>query len=131
MKNVWWWIIGIGAIVLIGLAFLLGFGFLNLRGMPMDWTTGGWYGGPVEGWHHHGMRWGFPMMGFYGGFLMVLLIVGFLVLVVAAIVLLVRAAQNSNRDQKASRSQHCGHCGREVEPDWQVCPYCGETLKGQ
>jgi hypothetical protein len=36
MKNVWWWIIGIGAIVLIGLAFLLGFGFLNLRGMPMD-----------------------------------------------------------------------------------------------
>lgn len=130
MKNVLLWIIAIGTILIIGLIFLLGLGYLRIQGMPMSWIYGGsnvWLGG---NWHHHGLRWGVPMMGLFGGLLMVIFTLGFLGLVVVGVVLLVRALQQPNRAQPSNLVRHCDHCGKQTAPDWQVCPYCGEPLKG-
>lgn len=131
MKNIWLWIIGIGIIITIGFVLFLGLGYLRISSMPMNWINGGsnvWRDG---NWHHHGVRWGVPMMGLFGGLLMIILTFGFLGLVGVGIVLLVRALQQPQRDQPASLVRHCDHCGKKVAPDWQVCPYCGEPLKGE
>lgn len=97
----------------------------------MVWDNGGsnvWFGGD---WDHHGMRWGVPMMGLFGGLLMLILPVGLLALTVVGVVLLVKALQQPNRDGPAYMARYCDHCGKKVAPDWQVCPYCGESLKGE
>lgn len=131
MKNIWLWIIGIGIILTIGFVLLLGLGYLRIQSMPINWMVGGnnvWREG---NWHHHGVQWGVPMMGLFGGLLMIIFTLGFLGLAVVGIVLLVRALQQPNRDQPASLARHCDHCGKVIAPDWQVCPYCGEPLKGE
>jgi hypothetical protein len=128
MKNGWLWVIAITIIVMMGLLFLLGVGLLSVRGMPMHWISDGssvWRGGF---WHHHGFRGGIPMMGLFGGLLMLIFPVGLLVLIIGGIVLLVRALQQPNTDRVDEAARHCGHCGKRVAPDWQVCPYCGEPL---
>jgi hypothetical protein len=130
MKNLWPLIIVFGTIMIIGLVFLLGLGILRIQRTPMVWDNGGsnvWFDGD---WDHHGMRWGVPMMGLFGGLLMLILPVGLLALTVVGVVLLVRALQQPNRDEPVYLAQHCSHCGKKVAPDWQVCPYCGESLKG-
>lgn len=131
MKNTWLWIIGIGTIVMICLAFLLGVGLLRLQGMPMSWMTGGsnvWRDG---NWHHHNVRWGVPMMGLFGGLLMLFFPLGLLVLVVVGIVLLVRAVQQPSRDRLDDPEISCDHCGKKVASDWKVCPFCGESLRSK
>ena len=130
MKNVWLWIIGIGIILIIGLVLLLGLGFLRIQGMPMNWINGGsnaWFDGY---WNHHGIRWGVPMMGLFGGLLIFVFTLGLLGLTVGGIVLLVRALQQPSHNRSDLLGRHCEHCGKKVASDWQVCPYCGETLKG-
>lgn len=131
MKNIWLWIVGIGTIVIIGLVFLLGLGLFRIQGMPMNWIFGGSYVWRSGFWHHHGVRWGVPMMGFFGGLLMLLFSVGLLVLVIVGIVLLVRTLQQPNRETIDSQVKYCNQCGKKIAPDWQVCPYCGEELKGE
>lgn len=131
MKNIWSWIIGVGTILIIGLAFLLGVGFLRLQTMPMNWLTGGSDVWRYSGWHHHGLRWGAPMMGLFGGLLMWLFLVGLVVLVVAGIFLLVRVLQQPNRERFDYTQKLCDQCGKKVAPDWQVCPYCGESLRAK
>lgn len=129
MKNTWYWIIGIGLVLILGLVFLLGLFLFGLRGMPMTWVTGGsdgWFNGT---WGHHGMRWGWPMMGLFGGLLMLILLLGLLALVAAGVVLLAKALQQPNRDLFEPTQSRCDHCGKQVAPDWQVCPYCGEALR--
>ena len=132
MKKGWPWIIGLGIILIIVLAFLFGLGIMRIQGIPMNWIIGGrdvWRDGI---WHHHGLRWGVPMMGVFWGLLMLLLVMGLLTLVVVGVVLLVRALQQPQRDDRSSSfGEHCHHCGKNVAPDWQVCPYCGERLKGE
>jgi hypothetical protein len=131
MKNFWLWIIGIGIILTIGLGLLLGLGFLRIQSMPIDWMVGGRNVWRNVFWHHLGMRWGVSMMGAFWGLLMIIFTVGFLGLVVVGIILLVRALQQPNRDQPVSLARQCDHCGKKLAPDWQVCPYCGEPLKGE
>jgi hypothetical protein len=131
MKNIWLWIIGIGIIFTIGLLLLLGLGFLRIQSMPMNWINGGsnvWRDG---NWHHDGVRWGVPMMGLFGGLLMIIFTLGFLGLTVVGVVLLVRALQSPQRNGGSLLvGEHCKQCGKKVSPEWQVCPYCGESLKG-
>jgi hypothetical protein len=130
MKNIWYWIIGIGTILILCLVTLLGVGFLRLQGMPMDWMNGGSNVWGFGNWHHHGFRWGGPMMGMGGGLLLLLVVLfGFMVLVAVGVFFLVRALQQPNRDRFEATTRHCDHCGKAVSPDWQVCPYCGESLR--
>ena len=131
MKNTWLWIIGIGTILIIGLAFLLGVGILRLQTMPMNWLTGGRDVWRYSGWHHHDLRWGAPMMGLFGGLLMWLFLFGLVVLVGAGVFLLVRALQQPNRDRFDYTQKLCDHCGKKVASDWLVCPYCGESLRSK
>ncbi len=129
MKNIWYWIIGIGTILILCLVILLGVGFVRLQFMPMDWVNGGSNVWGFGNWHHHGIRWGAPMMGMFGGLLMLIIPLGFLVLVGVGVFFLVKALQQPNRDRFEPAARHCDHCGKTVSPDWQVCPYCGESLK--
>ena len=130
MKNYWYWIIGIGLVLILGLLFLLGLGIFGQRGSAMTWMTGGsdvWR----NSWNHHGIRWGAPMMGLFGGLLLWLFLIGLVALTVVGIVLLVRALQSPNRDRIDHPQHVCDHCGKKVDADWQVCPYCGEPLKAK
>ena len=131
MKNSWPWIVGVTIILVVVLAFLFGVGFLRIQGLPMYWMIGGRDVWRNVFWHHHGLRWGVSMMGAIWGLLLLLLVLGLIILVVVGIVLLVRTLQQPNRDQIESRVMLCNHCGKKTEPDWQVCPYCGEPLKGE
>jgi len=131
MKNIWLWIIGIGIILTIGLGFLLGLGFVRIQSMPINWMVGGSNVWREGNWHHHGIRWGISMMGVFWGLLMLLVVLGLLTLLIVGIVLLVRTLQQPNRDQSDSRVMFCIQCGKKIAPDWQVCPYCGEPLKGE
>lgn len=38
-------------------------------------------------------------------------------------------AKPSAEDGAAGQELKCANCGRDVEPDWMVCPYCTEALK--
>lgn len=131
MKNYWYWIIGIGLVLILGLVFLLGLDIFGLRGAPMTWMTGGSNVWQNNGWHHHGIRWGVPMMGLFGGLLIWLFLVGLVVLTGVGIVLLVRALQQPNRGHVDHPQEVCDHCGKNVATDWQVCPYCGESLRAK
>ena len=131
MKNVWLWIIGIGTILIVCLAFLLGLGLLRIQGMPMNWVTGGSYVWRDGNWHHHGLRWGVPMMGLFGGVLMLIFPLGLLVVTVVGIILLVRALQQPSQNRPDDGVRACENCGKKIAPDWQVCPYCGQSLGGK
>ncbi len=130
MKNLWPWLIAVSTISTVILGFMLGLGFMRVQGLPMHWMSGGRDVWRNSFWHHHGMRWGVSMMGVFWGLLMLLILLGLLALVVVGIVLLVRALQQPNRDQSEAQVKYCNHCGKKIAPEWQVCPYCGESLKG-
>ena len=71
------------------------------------------------------------MMGMFGGLLLGVLFLGLVVLVVVGIVFLVRALPQSNQNQMAATKRICDRCGKTAAPDWQVCPYCGESLRAK
>jgi hypothetical protein len=151
MKKVWKWVIGI-VIGLIVLAVLVGVGFLvwgNLhvyRGVaqlnrgfsqrgPGMMPYGG-FGYQLRGPGMMGYRM-IPFGGFFGGLLML----GFLVLIVLGIIWLVGRARTSTPIQStaavpavnsepipAAVLNPCKKCGRPLQADWTVCPYCGKKV---
>lgn len=133
MRKLWPWILGLTVVMLIGTVVLFGFGLLRTRQMPMFWQEYGERQWRDFGMPHHGLR-GLPVMGIFGLLLMLILPLGFLGLVVLGVILLVRALQKpakpANR-QQAQQAAHCTNCGKKVESDWWVCPYCGENLGGE
>jgi len=68
--------------------------------------------------------------GFGGGLLacfIPLILVG---LLVGGLIWLVTAGINpSSTDSVTADHRHCPTCHRTVQPDWQVCPYCGTSLR--
>jgi hypothetical protein len=75
--------------------------------------------------------WGFGPFGWLGMIFMWVVPLGFLTLLVAGVVWLVRAATgglpNAN-PQTPPATGACPSCGRPTQAGWQLCPYCGESL---
>lgn len=71
------------------------------------------------------------MMGVFWGLPVLLLVLGLLALVVVGIIFLVRRQQQPNHDQPDGQIKYCNQCGKKTAPDWHVCPYCGEPLRGE
>ncbi|HEX7541685.1 MAG TPA: zinc-ribbon domain-containing protein [Anaerolineales bacterium] len=143
MKKVWKWIIGI-VLGLVILAVLVGVGFMVRRnfhvyraeaqvspgfsergpGMMPYGGFGSHMRGP--GMMGYGMR---PFGGFFGG----LVSLGFLALVVLGIIWLVRSLRTPKPVEvpaamPAAIVNPCRKCGRPIQNDWKVCPYCGEKV---
>lgn len=136
MKKIWYWIIGIAVVLLIGGLIAFGLGalrFSQMSAFPM-WDRprsvpdgfGYW---SERGGMHMTTPWRLPFMGLLGGLLMFLLPVGILALIVVGVVMLVRAGQKSSDQHAHPTALTCPNCGKEVQADWKVCPHCGEGLK--
>lgn len=150
MKNVWKWIIGI-VLGLVILAVLVGVGFVVLgnfhlyraqaqvsprfseRGPGM--MPYGGYGYQMRGPGMMGYGFGrMPFAGFFGG----LLCLGFLALVVLGSIWLVRRLRTPNpvvvvpavtpAAMPAAIVNPCKKCGRSLQGDWMICPYCGNKV---
>ena len=52
-----------------------------------------------------------------------------LLLILAAVGVVWFAASQRPRRQD-DQALICPECGREVQPDWRACPYCGHGLEG-
>jgi uncharacterized membrane protein len=91
-------------------------------------------GGMLSGWGYRGwgmmgpgmMGWGHSPFGWIGMSLMWLIPIGFIVLTVFGIVWLVR---NIGSPTSSSPGHNCPNCGKDIQANWQNCPYCGTTLK--
>ena len=135
MKKIWPWILGLSVLLILAVIVLFGTRFMSFRNMPYEWERTDQFGFD-RSWHHHGrgMHWGFhglPFMGLLGLFLMLLVPFGLLALVVLGIVSLVRALGSNESQPDKPTSLRCGSCGKQVDPDWSVCAYCGEPLGGE
>jgi hypothetical protein len=107
----------------------------NPRGMPMHpfyGVTGSWFGF-------------FGLLRFFGA---TLLCLGVPALLILAVILLARNSQKPPQavsaqpavtppaagaaqtppQAEAAQAGACSNCGRQVQPDWSNCPYCGNAL---
>jgi len=145
MKKVWKWIIGI-FLGLIVLAVLIGIGFMvraNFHGyraeafVPRGFSEHGPEMMPYNEFGSH-MR-GPGMMGYsyglmpLGGFIGGLLSLGFLALVVLGIIWLVRRLSTPKLVEAPATmpvavATPCKKCGKPIQEDWKVCPYCGKKV---
>jgi hypothetical protein len=126
MNRVNWTQVGVFVVVVL-LVFLIGVSLLGGYGGGYG-MMGGRYGimGP-------GMMggWGFAPFGWLGMIFMWIIPLGFLTLLVAGIVWLVRAATGGlshPTPQTPPATGTCPGCGRSTQAAWQLCPYCGESL---
>jgi hypothetical protein len=149
--KVWKWVIGV-VVGLVVLAVVIGAGFLVWSNMHVYHGVGqlnrGFeqrgpgmmpYGG--FGYQLRGpgmMGYGlFPFGGLFGGLLML----GFLVLVILGIIWLVGRIRMSSPAASSSATPTttsepmtsavlapCKKCGRSLQADWSVCPYCGKKV---
>ncbi len=143
MKKVWKWIIGI-VLGLVILAVLVGVGFmvlrnfhgyragvLNSRGFSERGPGMMPYGGFGSHMRGPGMM-GYGMMPF-GGFFGGLFSLVFLAFVVLGIIWLVRRLRtpipvNAPAAMPAVIVNPCKKCGKPIQDDWKVCPYCGKKV---
>ncbi len=110
-------------VLLIGASWLGGYGG---RGM---WS--GMMGPGMMG------NWNFGSFGWLAMIFMWLLPLGFLILLGVGIAWLFRQASGSSRatgrstgdPSQTETGQPCPNCGRPVQADWQLCPYCGQKLE--
>ena len=141
--NKWKWIIGI-ALGLVILAVLMGVGFMvrsNFHGYRAEALDARClfergpgimpYGG--FGFHMRGPgmmgRSFMPFGGFFGG----LLSLGILTLAVLGIIWLVRSLRlprpvDVSAAAPAVVDNPCKKCGRPIQDDWAICPYCGKKV---
>ena len=115
MKKVNWTSVAVFGIITL-LVFLIGTSLLGGRGY------GGW------GMMGPGMMggWGFAPFGWVGMIFMWLIPIGSLTLIVLGVVWLFRTV--SGGGNPFAPPHPCPSCGRNVQADWQNCPYCGTTL---
>jgi hypothetical protein len=96
---------------------------------PFGWSGWGNSWAMMGGWHHPGMMgmlggWGFSPFGWLFGLTGMLIPLGLLALLIGGAVWLVQQVARS----RPAAGQNCSNCGRTVQPDWQLCPYCGHSL---
>ena len=137
MSRINWTQIGVFAaivlvIFLLGITVLpflfggFGWGMMGPGMMGGDWSLG---------WCPFCGGTGRSPGGFYGGFFGWLFILpamlfplGLLVLLILGIVWLVRAVGRPS-SAVAPSTPECPKCGKAVEVDWRVCPFCEEDLQ--
>jgi hypothetical protein len=126
-----WFIIGGLVLVVLGLGASL-FSPL-IFGRTGNWAYddcgmwGGW--GMMDGWGSSGMM-GYRPFGWLGMLLGLLIPLGFIALLVAGGIWLVRAvtANGSSFTLAKSAVNACPSCGQNIQADWRNCPHCGATL---
>lgn len=140
MNRINWAQVGVFAAIVL-LIFMVGVTLLPfLFGAYGGWgmTGPGMMGGERWGgwWPFSGGTGRFPG-GFYGGifgwvFMLPLILMQaplyLLVLMGLGIFLAVRGVSRASRGAKTS-SLKCPQCGKAVEVDWRVCPFCEEDLQ--
>lgn len=122
MKKNLWWIIGIVAVVILfsfGGGMMSGWGFRNGHGM-----MGGYGGGMM-------FNWGYAPLGWLGMGLGMLLMWGLPIgLIVLAGIGVASLFQRGGQVVQSSAAQAtCSNCTKNIQTDWQNCPYCGTSLK--
>ncbi len=151
MKKAWKWVIG-AVVVLVILATLVGLGFVFRNNMHIIRGEAQIYRGysergpemmPNGGFGYH-MRGPF-MMGYrrsmFGGFIGGLFMLGFLVLVVLGIIWLMGRGRAQTPVPASAAvpagtspavpeeiTNPCKKCGRPLQAEWKVCPYCGKKV---
>jgi len=116
MKKINWLVITIVGILAI--LFLFGGGMMSgwgYRGYGMMGGPGSMMGG-----------WGYSPFGWIGMAFMWLIPVGVIALIVFGVVALV---QNTGNPTLPSSQKPCPNCTKNVQAEWQNCPYCGTALK--
>jgi uncharacterized membrane protein len=122
MKSTMGWILaGLFALVLM-LVLIPGI-FMFSRG----------FGGMMGGYGMMGRGFGYTSsLGWLGMALFTLIPIGFLVLLVLGGVWVVSSLMKSGKTTTtvtpAVASKACSSCGKSVQSDWKVCPFCGNSL---
>jgi uncharacterized membrane protein len=113
---------------------LVGTGILFLVMLIVWLVPGGWgYGGMMGGYGMMGGRYGFMSpLGWMGMAFMWLVPAAILVLLVAGAVALfnnlTRPSNPTGQTGAPPTNRACQACGKPVQADWAVCPYCGQNL---
>ncbi len=123
MRPSAWIALGSALILVLCIGLALGAGFLGY-GFP-----GGMMGGRGNFGYPGGMMggWGWGLGGLLAMGLMWLVPLGFVALLVLGIAWLVRGA--SSPAVQSPPADTCPACHKNVQTDWQNCPYCGRTLR--
>lgn len=121
MKSTIGWIfVGLIALVLV------------LVLIPGIFMFGHGFGGMMGGYGMMGRGFGFTSpMGWLGMGLFTLIPLGFLVLLALGGVWVISSltkSGNPNPSVPGVASKACSSCGKSVQTDWKVCPYCGNSL---
>ena len=126
-----WLVIGGISLVILGIgANLLSPVIYGRSGNWMYDDCGMWGGwGMMDGWGGSGMM-GYRPFGWLGMLLGLLIPLGFIALLVAGGIWLIRAVtSNGSAFARAKTAVNaCPSCGQNVRVDWRNCPYCGATI---
>ena len=131
MKRMNWAQVAVFGLVAL-LVLLIGTGAFSPIGASWLGGYGGW--GAWSGMMGPGMMgsWGFGPFGWLGMIFMWLFPLGFLAVLAVGIVWLFRQVSGSSGPvggpSQTAGGQPCPNCGRPVQADWRVCPYCGQQL---
>lgn len=124
MRNLWKWALGFLGVILV--TFFISTLFFRGSGLPGFVCGGFGLMGRGIGWGP-GMMGGWGVLGGFGMLLMLLIPLGFIALLVAGAVVLVRSLSASKATMPTSPA--CSSCSRPVQVDWTTCPYCGKPLQ--
>lgn len=133
-KTNWTQVLVFGLVVLVIL--LIGTGLLFFGGVGA-WGMRGDRGGMMGGWCPFcggtGRLGGGGLFGLGGWLFMALMVLfplGLVVLLAWGIIWLMRSASDtqSRAPSAPPAAPTCPNCGKVVQADWTVCPYCGEEL---
>jgi hypothetical protein len=112
-----WLVFALTAIVVIAVGLLI-LSVVSIWGR----LGGGMMGPGYPGYYRRGMM---GPMGFLSSALVCTVSLILLALAVAGVIWFVRL----QGPRRKSQGSFCPQCGREVQADWKVCPYCGQQLK--
>lgn len=117
----------------IGWILALVFGLVLVFVLASFFLFRGRYGGMMGGYGMMGPGFGYMFpFGWIGMLLGLLVPVGLIVLlVVGGVWIVTRLAKPSspmNQSPVNAASRTCPNCGKLVQADWKVCPYCGSSL---